>query len=228
MHPSDELPLTFEFSDYCQFNYGMLLDILITPEIIETELELKKFPVEVRRCLFEDEHKMQFFKKYSVKNCEAECISKLSLRNCSCVPFDIIRDNNTRVCDSADTYCANNVAARVRKNLDESIRDECNCMPSCNKINYKVSYVESRFDDNKNGSADEITIRIKFKDNEFTPMKRFQQFTTVDFLAQSAGLLGLYTGFSVLSLVELFYLFSLRAMIDQIRRFALRNKIRPL
>jgi hypothetical protein len=56
----------------------------------------------------------------------------------------------------------------------------------------------------------EVLLRFKFKDNEYIRQRRYQPFTVVEFLAQSGGLLGLFIGASVLSIVEMFYFFSLR------------------
>jgi hypothetical protein len=54
------------------------------------------------------------------------------------------------------------------------------------------------------------SLKVFFKDNEFVPLKRFQLYGTVDFLANCGGLLGLFVGVSVLSIVEIFYYFILR------------------
>lgn len=54
------------------------------------------------------------------------------------------------------------------------------------------------------------SLKVFFKNNEFVPLKRFQLYGTVDFLANVGGLLGLFVGVSVLSIVEIFYYFILR------------------
>jgi hypothetical protein len=75
----------------------------------------------------------------------------------------------------------------------------------------------------------ETTLTFKFKDEEFYPMTRSQQFTLKDFLSYAGGLLGmrtvqplivssfkcksfegLFMGVSVLSIVELVYFFTMR------------------
>lgn len=61
---------------------------------------------------------------------------------------------------------------------------------------------------------------IKFKENEFTPLRRFQQFTFIDFLSYIGGLLGLFAGISVLSFFEIFYFCVPRLLYD-----TLKNKI---
>ena len=66
-------------------------------------------------------------------------------------------------------------------------------------------------------------VRIKFKDDEFISMRRVRQFTTVDFLSYVGGLLGLFAGISMLSLVEIFYFFSIRLVVNIWRTFKLQN-----
>lgn len=53
-------------------------------------------------------------------------------------------------------------------------------------------------------------LNVFFKDNEFVALKRFQLYGSVDFLANCGGLLGLFVGVSVLSIIEVFYYFILR------------------
>lgn len=46
---------------------------------------------------------------------------------------------------------------------------------------------------------------VFFKDAQFIPVKRSELFGLTDFLANCGGLLGLFMGVSILSLVEIFY-----------------------
>jgi Amiloride-sensitive sodium channel len=66
-------------------------------------------------------------------------------------------------------------------------------------------------------SKDLLTITFKFKDTTFLPMTRYEEFGIRDFLCFIGGLLGLFAGISVLSLVELFYFFTLRPLSNFLR-----------
>lgn len=46
---------------------------------------------------------------------------------------------------------------------------------------------------------------VFFRDAQFIPIKRNELFGLTDFLANCGGLLGLFMGVSILSLVEIFY-----------------------
>lgn len=53
-------------------------------------------------------------------------------------------------------------------------------------------------------------ISISFKENQFIAMNRSETFTMPDFIASCGGLLGLFMGISLMSIIELIYYFSLR------------------
>lgn len=53
-------------------------------------------------------------------------------------------------------------------------------------------------------------LQVFFKSNQFITSERNELYGPTDFAANVGGLLGLFTGFSVLSLVELIYFLTLR------------------
>lgn len=53
-------------------------------------------------------------------------------------------------------------------------------------------------------------LYVSFKESTFIPLVRSETSTTSDFIANCGGLLGLFMGVSVLSIVELIYFFTLR------------------
>lgn len=57
-------------------------------------------------------------------------------------------------------------------------------------------------------------VIIKFKENEFFLVIRRKQFSNIDFLSYCGGFLGLFAGISVLSIIELFYYFTIRVIVD--------------
>ncbi|CAO1405339.1 unnamed protein product [Diamesa serratosioi] len=57
-------------------------------------------------------------------------------------------------------------------------------------------------------------VTFLFKENEVFTFIRKRQFTTVDFLSDCGGILGLFAGISVLSIVEVVYYFSLRILVN--------------
>jgi len=169
---------------------------------------LEDLPVSQRNCFLKNERKLKLFKIYTQKNCEIECYADMLLKTCGCVPFFIIRTNETRICELYDYVCINKKRHEII--LNGNLKADCSCLQTCNSISYKLETIETKHQREKTGGR----IRIKFKDNEFISMHRVRQFTIFDFLSYIGGLLGLFAGISVLSLFEIFYFFTLRLICE--------------
>jgi hypothetical protein len=61
-------------------------------------------------------------------------------------------------------------------------------------------------------------VYIFFKNQDFFPMVIQQQLSTLDFIGYCGGSLGLFLGFSALSAVEIVYYFTLRIVLERVRR----------
>lgn len=72
-------------------------------------------------------------------------------------------------------------------------------------------------------ATDEVLLKFRFKENEFQRTIRHQPFTVVEFIAQFGGLLGLFVGASFLSVVEIFYFFSFRLVVNILRSFRFKK-----
>lgn len=72
-------------------------------------------------------------------------------------------------------------------------------------------------------------LSIFFKENQFITSKRSELYGPTDFLANCGGLLGLFMGVSLLSIVEMIYYCTLRLCCNlrgrRNRKIAARNKI---
>ncbi|PSN34458.1 hypothetical protein C0J52_20176 [Blattella germanica] len=106
---------------------------------------------------------------------------------------------------------------------DDSGMEQCFCLPSCTEIKYDIETsqaVLSMADTFKalaeNYHMDEIpdemysAVSFFYKDSQFVRSQRSELYGAVDFIASCGGLLGLCLGFSVLSVVEIFYFFTMR------------------
>jgi hypothetical protein len=72
VHSPFELPIG---KTLIQFSYKQRINVWITPEVIEAEDDLRSFDPDERKCYFEDERSLNYFKVYTQKNCEMECLS---------------------------------------------------------------------------------------------------------------------------------------------------------
>ena len=59
----------------------------------------------------------------------------------------------------------------------------------------------------------DIIVSIRFREWEFMALERQELFGDVNFWASCGGLLGLFTGFSVISLAEVVYYLTLRWLV---------------
>lgn len=202
VHSPYELPGSYYLSDTIMFDYGFDLDVLITPRIIKTDESLRSVDPEERGCYFAGEKKLKFFKVYSRRNCEFECLSRalLKLSKRDCVPFFVVRANATEVCDYRYSIFS-------KRNTFLALRhiSKCGCLDECNSIKYKVEVISHKL---LNDST--ATINFKFKEIDIIPLLRYHPFSFSEFLAQSGGMLGLIAGISFLSIFELFYFASMR------------------
>jgi hypothetical protein len=58
-------------------------------------------------------------------------------------------------------------------------------------------------------------FRANFADQQIFPLRKSKKFSYVDILSYVGGLLGLFTGFSFLSAVEIFYIFVIKAFFKK-------------
>ncbi|XP_023715587.1 pickpocket protein 28 isoform X2 [Cryptotermes secundus] len=175
----------------------------IKPNVMSTSAELRSYPPERRQCFFTTERHLLHFSIYTQENCDSECYTNYTLKNCGCVAY----------------YMPQNYAS------DDEGLSKCNCMPACAEITYDVENSHAKFSwldtlnafDKIRGSNQTTTAKEKiaraafyYKERQYVTSRRGELYGPADFLASCGGLLGLYLGFSILSLVEIVYFFTVR------------------
>lgn len=96
-----------------------------------------------------------------------------------------------------------------------------NCLPACRSISYDAEMSMARLDRYnyqkaiKNVAKTQRKRRytrvfISFKDEQFFSSRRAEVYTLIDFVASCGGILGLFMGISILSIVEIIYFGTLR------------------
>jgi acid-sensing ion channel, other len=134
-----------------------------------------------------------------------------------------------RICALSDIECTANSVIILRNQIVDQERDKggydtsyCNCWPACTTISYEVetNQVSLSQDSTKvlNETDDEndevllTRVSFLFKEAQFFASKRSELFGQTDFFANCGGLLGLFMGVSLLSIVEIVYFFSIRLL----------------
>lgn len=116
------------------------------------------------------------------------------------------------MCGLSSNTCYKQIKDRFFNNGGSFIqRDDCNCLPNCRSTDYDVDY-QMVYESGQNTTFSLSLVLLSFKDTKFDSQKRLSRTGTLDFLSYSAGLLGLYMGMSLLSIVEFFYFFTVRLM----------------
>lgn len=85
LHPPDELARVPR--DFIQIPMGQSIYISIRPNMITTSNGLRRYSPRERGCLFKAERQLRFFKSYSQRNCELECLTNYTESACDCVQF---------------------------------------------------------------------------------------------------------------------------------------------
>lgn len=142
LHGAQEPPIYLSADERFSFGGGNLVEIFIIPKVFVSDPGLKAIEAEKRGCFFDGERQLKFFKSYSARKCQLECFSDASARLCGCVPFDLVRDQETRVCGSRESRCVGDLKYNLTNKYQTA---DCNCLQSCNEISYDFQIVTTRF-----------------------------------------------------------------------------------
>lgn len=131
-------------------------------------------------------------------------------------------NNGSKICNRKKAVCYERVLYNIAHSLEEKF--SCNyCLPACFEINYGREISSSKLGTGGFATAvplastnDEYVrdnlalLHIFFVDNAFGGYTKNELIGFTEFLSNTGGLLGLFMGFSVISLIEIIYFLSLR------------------
>lgn len=210
----------------------------VHPSMITTSQGLTGHLPERRQCFFEHERELRYFEVYTKSACELECLTNFTYHRCGCVKFSMPRDESMKICNQSQIQCYVDAEKDLMLNdLKQCLKagpganrlgqTDCNCLSSCTSINYEAELSQAEFDYDKffksfggNDSTYEndaiySRLTIFFKNSYFVTSRRSELYGSADFLADTGGLLGLFMGVSILSLIEIFYYFTLRVACEK-------------
>ncbi|XP_034256872.1 pickpocket protein 28-like [Thrips palmi] len=180
--------------------------VTVTPTMTAASYTLLGIAPETRNCYFPTERRLAFFTVYTQRNCELECLANMTARVCGCAAIYMPRSKHQSVCQSRACY------ETVTKGDDHA---DCGCLPECSSIGYdsRVShYSWQREHDRVDAQTDGLDqwtglsrISIQIKDTTFTAVERSHLYSRPEFLADVGGLLGIFSGFSIISIVEVVF-----------------------
>ncbi|KAJ0172809.1 hypothetical protein K1T71_011948 [Dendrolimus kikuchii] len=243
-----------------------IMSLALKFDTVSTSDDLKSYPIQTRQCFFPDEPYLQFFLTYTESNCRMECFTNYTKQLCGCVAFYMPRDNATRICSVYYMQCVDIAQILLFGSLHPKKVDQlmymnsnsyntmnislinngkefaraCNCLPTCNTVNYEADVMKVQYDfeyyfkafcnefkvcDKENKSYKYAQIEWIFKQPTFVGMVRSSIFGVTDFIAQCGGLLGLFLGFSFLTVVEIIYYLTMRFGFIVARKQKLTNVV---
>jgi amiloride-sensitive sodium channel len=213
IHAPHEPPIFAEFQEFAELKGST--NVEVTLEITRSDRSLRALKPVDRECFFKGERKLKYFKIYTQKYCEMECIMDYMVDACKCQMTNFIygRHRKFEFCSGQDEFCINFQKQNLFHQHGIILEDNCTCLPTCNSVSYHVRYYPSDSSSGENETV--ITMRLNTED--LILFRRYQQFTFSDALSYVGGILGLFAGISMLSIVELIYFFTLRFVSDVVR-----------
>ncbi|XP_055696221.1 pickpocket protein 28-like [Lutzomyia longipalpis] len=203
-------------------NYGFFVPpgketrVVVTPKVNEASDLIRRVSIQQRQCVFANEWNLSYFRTYTQKNCEMECESKTIAEQCGCIMYYMPKtEADIEICSLKDVECYENIKNAIKGNASFS----CSCLPACHEIEYERRFssgplgvgkflIKERF---LNKFAPEFVreniavVHIYFASNTFHSFTKGELIGFTEFLSSTGGLLGLFMGFSVVSLIEIFY-----------------------
>lgn len=113
--------------------------LAVNPNMVKTSHDLKNYNPNDRKCYFDGERKLNYFKVYTQSNCEYECLTKFTNMSCGCVRFGILKSKTSQICNYEQQGCYTEAEVdwiMQSWNQKNATISDCNCLPSCNSIEY--------------------------------------------------------------------------------------------
>nr|XP_036227735.1 pickpocket protein 28-like [Bactrocera oleae] len=185
----------------------------------ESEKYLRSMDTKNRVCYFEDEYSLKNYKVYTQRNCEVECLMNMLLTYCGCVThYAPLSFANQTVCSIYELSCVNRVQQQSMVTKNGNGCPEI-CLPSCYDISYLPDFfytplTHARFQISnqliKNMSGPYVenniaVVNIYFKESWYRSSKQSEYIGITDFLSSIGGIIGLFFGFSFISVAEFIY-----------------------
>ncbi|KAL7040442.1 hypothetical protein ACKWTF_000394 [Chironomus riparius] len=213
-HLPNEIPTVFHDHDYIGFQRKLIVEI--KPQVYSMDPTLQKFSVDKRKCYFDGERKLKFFKAYTKVQCNLECLTNYTLHTCGCVQFSMPRTQNTPICDIDMMKCFQNAARNWPKNdpMSNNSIAPCECYPPCRDIRYEIagkthdlseknSLTLKHYQKGNNTPKLFSLIHIKYSKFQVEEMESFVVYKLQNFVAECGGLLGLFMGISFMSIIQM-------------------------
>ncbi|XP_001986438.2 pickpocket protein 28 [Drosophila grimshawi] len=189
----------------------------------EATQAIRSIPQVDRQCVFQNEKNLIHHKVYSLLDCERECITMFLYKSCDCIPHNYPQIfSNASICSVKDAFCINRAKRPENRNETASCRKEC--LPSCFDLSYQADalYFPLAKRDfkianklvanmNKTYLLDNIAVmNLYYRESAYYGTMTNVYIGFTEFLSNIGGVMGLFLGFSVISIAELIYFLILK------------------
>lgn len=219
LHTAGEVPQLSKYYYRVPLDHDIVMSV--RPNIMQTsETLLTDYNYMRRKCFYDGERQLEFFRKYTQRNCQLDCVARQTVEICKCAKFTMPRHESTPVCGLQKLRCVDRVENEYAVRIMEKKANDCNCLPACQSISYDAELSMAKYDrfeywaakNKKERSTNRKHLRlfISFKDEQFFATRRSEIYGKTDFIANCGGIMGLFMGVSLLSIVEMVYFSTLR------------------
>ncbi|XP_055371677.1 pickpocket protein 28-like [Condylostylus longicornis] len=181
------------------FTIGTRVDLRVklAPSYTVTAENVRNIDPNVRGCLYNNDVNLTYFRTYTTKNAQTECLSSKFYKVCGCVPFYVPRvSSHITYCELKEMRCIYDFLNDPSYDNDEL---ECyNFMPGCFDLNYIATLYSAEI-----------------------------YHTSDNFSTKTGGLVSLFLGMSSITFVEIFYFFILKYFFAKLRERRQKKTIGP-
>ncbi|XP_062125933.1 sodium channel protein Nach-like [Drosophila sulfurigaster albostrigata] len=190
---------------------GMKKTIKFYKETLVNDPEVRDMPPESRDCLFADEvPSWSVFKAYSYSACISDCTRIIQMEYCNCSLYNFNPFDNKQFpdCDYKGYLCVEQLGL-ISSDFQElkKYKGKCNCLPSCTEADLMDIYSSEELN-----TPGKLTISISMSIAPEYQFRRQVLRTKLDVIVSLGGILGLFLGASILSIIEFIYYFTFRAV----------------
>lgn len=127
-----------------------------------------------------------------------------------------------KICNEQDLTCYSHAVDKFRQftviNGTQLHRmfHGCDCLPTCSHVNYVANLLNFNYASEK--SQHVTSLKITYKTAEFLALQRIEKRTLMDMLVSFGGVLGLYLGGSLLSVIDLVFYCTSRDIYTLVRQ----------
>lgn len=89
IHLPGDLPSILSSNHFFRIPTKQETLVTFEPKVLRTDDSLRRYSPNDRGCFYPSEGTLKYFKEYTQRNCELECLTDHTLRNCGCVKFSM-------------------------------------------------------------------------------------------------------------------------------------------